>query len=422
MQFEANWIEYVDPYLTGILISTAIGLILGLEREYDRIRTEIRIAGLRTFPMVTILGYVIGVLSEDYTSWFLIIGMASFMLFISLSQLTPRLRVVFGLTTNLALIVTFFLGLMVSLGRFRESVATAVIVVTLLSLKGTFQKIIENITLQELFAFIKFAILTLLILPFLPNENFGKEGLLNPFEIGSIVVIVSFLNFIGYFLVKYVGSKKGILLTSILGGLISSTAVAWNYARKSKENPELSREYGAGIIIASAIMFPRLILLAAIFNTEIILPLSIPMSLLTLICVIPAVWFMRKDSAEAETQIELGNPLNILNAFNFALIYVVILYAVHFGNDYFGESGLYLSSIIAGLADTTAITISMAKFGLESHYLTVSALVILTSTLSNTVVKLGIVVLKADKTAARLVSYVFGAMLMAGLIYILIKL
>lgn len=423
MQFESNWIDYVDPYLVGILISMAIGFILGLEREYDRLQTEVSIAGLRTFPMVTILGYVVGVLNEVYPPWFLIIAMASFILFISLSQLTPiRLKVSFGLTTNLALIVTFFLGLMVSLGWFRQSVATAVIVVTLLSLKRTFQKIIENITLQELFAFIKFAILALLILPFLPNENFGNEGLLNPFEIGSIVVIVSLLNFMGYFLVKYVGSRKGILLTSILGGLISSTAVTWNYAMKSKENPGLSREYGAGIVIASAVMFPRLILLAAIFNTAIILPLTIPMALLTLICIVPAIYFMQKDSTEAETEIELGNPLNVVNALGFALIYVVILYAVHYGNVYFGESGLYLSSIIAGLADTTAITISMAKFGLEEAYLTTSALVILSATLSNTVVKLGIVLLQAHKLAARLVTSVFGAMLVVGLLYILIKL
>src|SRR5699024_284905 len=160
------------------------------------------------------------------------------------------------------------------------------------SLKATFRSFIENITAQELFAFIKFAIIALLILPFLPNSNYGVQELLNPFEIGTIVVIVSFLNFIGYFLVKFVGSRKGILLTSILGGLISSTAVAWNYAAQSKESPGLSREYSSGIIIASAIMYPRLILLAAIFNTEIVAPLIIPMLLLTLINVVPTIFFM----------------------------------------------------------------------------------------------------------------------------------
>lgn len=423
MQADGYLVDLLGPYMLGVLISLAIGLILGLEREYDQFKGEIGIAGIRTFPITTILGFVMGTLSETYSDWFLIVGVASFIMFLAIGQLSKfRMDAGFGLASNLALIVTFILGIMVSQGLYRDSVATAVIVVTLLSLKATLRSIIENITIQELFAFIKFAIIALLILPFLPNKDFGPEDLLNPFEIGSIVVIVSFLNFIGYFLVKFVGSRKGILLTSILGGLISSTAVAWNYAAQSKESPELSREYSAGIIIASAIMFPRLMLLAAIFNVEIVYPLILPMLLLTLLSVIPAIFFMRekKDSEKTETNIELGNPLNVLNALSFTAIYIVILYAVHYGNEFFGESGLYYSSIIAGLADTTAITISMAKFALDPQYLKLSALVILAGTLSNTAVKLGIVFLRGSKTTFRYVGYVFGALIVVGTIYVLV--
>src|SRR5690625_427578 len=413
--------QNIDPFLLGVLISLAIGLIIGLEREYDQLKGEVGIAGLRTFPIATILGFVMGFLTLYQTEWFLIVGMACFILFLAIGQLRKmRNELGFGMTTNLALIITFVLGVMVSQELYRESVATAVLVVTLLSLKSTFRSIIQNITVKELFAFIKFAILALLILPFFPNKDYGAESLLNPFEIGSIVVIVSLLNFLGYFLVKFVGSRKGILLTSILGGIISSTAVAWNYAERSKEAPELSREYGAGIIIASAIMFPRLILLAAIFNPAIVLPLSIPMLILTLICLIPAIVFMQKDTEKAPTQIPLGNPLNVWNALSFAFIYTLILYAVYYGNEFFGESGLYYSGIIAGLADTTAITISMAKFGLAEEFLNLSTLVIIASTLSNTVVKLGIVFFKGNKKTIRLVSYVFGSMILAGTIYILL--
>src|SRR5690625_1151054 len=424
MQAETYLVDLLEPYMLGVLISLAIGLILGLEREYDQSKGEIGSAGIRTFPITTILGFVMGTMSETYSVWFIIAGTVSFILFLSIGQLSKfRMEAGFGLASNLALIITFVLGIMVSQGLYRDSVATAVIVVTLLSLKSTMRSIIENITMQELFAFIKFAIIALLILPFLPNRDFGPEGLLNPFEIGSIVVIVSFLNFIGYFLVKFVGSRKGILLTSILGGLISSTAVAWNYAAESKKSPELSRDYSAGIIIASAIMFPRLMLLAAIFNIEIVYPLILPMLLLTLINVVPAILLLRKkkDSEKAETNVEVGNPLNVLNALSFTAIYIVILYAVHYGNEFFGESGLYYSSLIAGLADTTAITISMAKFALKPEYLNLSALVVLAATLSNTAVKMGIVFFRGSKTTIRFVSYVFGAMILAGTIYVLIK-
>ncbi|MGB3342769.1 MAG: MgtC/SapB family protein [Aequorivita sp.] len=422
MQAEAYLHDLLGPYMLGILISLAIGLILGLEREYDKIKDEVGFAGIRTFPIVTILGYVMGILSETFSPWFLIVGMGSFILFLGIGQvLKARMESSLGMTTNLALITTFVLGIMVSQALYRDSVATAVIVVTLLSLKTTFRSIIQNITHQELFAFIKFVIIALLILPFLPNKDYGAGGLLNPFEIGSIVMIVSLLNFIGYFLVKFVGSRKGILLTAILGGIISSTAVAWNYAAKSKENPELSREYSAGIVIASAIMFPRLVLLAAIFNTTIVAQLAIPSTLLTLICLVPGILLIRKSSDQAPTEIDLGNPLNMLNALSFTAIYIAILYTVYYGNVYFGESGLYYSGIIAGLADTTAITISMAKFSLDGAQQTLAALVIIAATLSNTLVKLGIVFSRGSKNTSRLVGYIFGSVIVVGILYILIK-
>jgi uncharacterized membrane protein (DUF4010 family) len=259
-------------------------------------------------------------------------------------------------------------------------------------------------------------------LPFLPNQDYGPEGLLNPFEIGAIIVIVSFLNFIGYFLVKYVGSKRGILLTAILGGLISSTAVAWIYASRSKESPELSKEYAAGIIIASAIMFPRLAILAYIFNSAILLNLVIPFTILTLICLISALLFIKKNTDVTKTAINLGNPLNIWNALGFGGIYVVILFAVFYGNQFFGESGLYYSALIAGLADTDAITISMAKFGSLEEKLTLATNVIITATISNMIVKLGITYFKGSKKTGKLVMLIFGTVVIVGLVYILIQL
>ena len=259
-----------------------------------------------------------------------------------------------------------------------------------------------------------------MILPFLPNKTYGADNLLNPFEIGSIIVIVSFLNFIGYFLVKFVGSKKGIILTAILGGLISSTAVAWNYASRSKESPELSKKYSAGIIVASAIMFPRLALLAYIFNSAILKYLALPFGLLTLVCIIATLILMRKDDNKPDTNIKLGNPLNMLNAIGFGVVYVVILYAVFYSEKIMGESGLYYSALIAGLADTDAITISMVKFSLDGEKLKLASSVIIAATLSNMFVKLSIVVFKGSKTSGKLVALAFGSVILLGIIYILI--
>lgn len=413
----------INPFILGLLISLGIGLILGLEREYDKLKEEQGFAGIRTFPIVAIIGFILGNLSTTYTPWLVIIIAAAFLLFLSLSHLPiVQKHIMTGITTNMALFATLILGVMVANHLHKEAVATAVIIVTLLSLKTTFNTFIKNITSEELFAFIKFSIIALLILPFLPNQDYGPEGLLNPFEIGAIIVIVSFLNFIGYFLVKYVGSKRGILLTAILGGLISSTAVAWIYASRSKESPELSKEYAAGIIIASAIMFPRLAILAYIFNSAILLNLVIPFTILTLICLISALLFIKKNTDVTKTAINLGNPLNIWNALGFGGIYVVILFAVFYGNQFFGESGLYYSALIAGLADTDAITISMAKFGSLEEKLTLATNVIITATISNMIVKLGITYFKGSKKTGKLVMLIFGTVVIVGLVYILMQL
>ncbi|ARV12308.1 hypothetical protein BTO09_08085 [Gilvibacter sp. SZ-19] len=412
----------INPFILGLLISMGIGLILGLEREYDKLKDEHGFAGIRTFPIMAIIGFILGNLSTTYTPWLVIITAAAFLLFLALSHISMvQKHVMTGITTNLALFATLILGIMVANHLHKEAVATAVVVVTLLSLKTTFKTFIKNITSEELFAFIKFSIITLLILPFLPNQDYGPEGLLNPFEIGSIVVIVSFLNFIGYFLVKYVGSKRGILLTAILGGLISSTAVSWIYAARSKESPELSKEYAAGIIIASAIMFPRLAVLAYIFNSAILSYIAIPFTILTLICLISAILFIRKNTEVSKTAINLGNPLNIWNALGFGAIYLAILFAVFYGNQFFGESGLYFSALIAGLADTDAITISMAKFGSLEDKLALATNVIITATISNMIVKLGITYFKGSKKTGKLVMGVFGTVALVGIAYILIQ-
>lgn len=412
--------EFTDSYILGILISMGIGLIIGLEREYDRLKGQ-GFAGIRTFPIVAILGFTLENLTDKFTVWLLIIGLAAFILFLALNPSYQKQEEYGqGLTTNLALIATFVLGAMVSAEYYRDAVATSVIIVTLLSLKTRFRSVISNITSEELFAFIKFSIIALLILPFLPNKNYGPNDLLNPFEIGSIVVIVSFLNFIGYFLVKFVGSKRGILLTAILGGLISSTAVAWSYASRSEESPELSKKYAAGIVIASGIMFPRLSFLVYIFNSSLLTYLALPFSLLTLICLVVSLILIQRDTKETDTNIKIGNPLNILSALGFGAIYIVILFAVFYSNQFFGENGLYYSALISGLADTDAITISMAKFSLDSDKVKTASSVIIAAVLSNMLVKLGISVFKGSKTTGKFVGYSFGTIILIGIIFILI--
>lgn len=413
--------KYFSPFLIGLIISTGIGLIIGLEREYNKLQGG-SISGIRTFPIVCIAGFLLANLSSDFSNWIIVATIPAFLLFLGLDHFNKNGNHLQGHTTHLALFVTFLLGMMISKHLYKEGLAVAVIVVTLLALKDQFKSTLKTITEQELFATIKFFILSLLILPFLPNQKFGPDGIFNLYEIGWVVVIVSILNFIGYFLTKYIGSKKGIMVTAILGGLISSTAVAWSFSSRSKENPELAGTYASGILIASAIMFPRLAIISYVFNPEIIQTLWLPFLLMFVVAASYSWWLIRnnKNNKVSEAPIIVGNPLDILSALYFAVIFIVILASVYYSNIYFGNKGLYFSAIISGFADTDAITISVSKLAKEIDLVSTSAKIIVAATISNSLVKLGIGVLKGDSQMKLKLSIGYGAVLIVGLSYILL--
>lgn len=167
-------------------------------------------------------------------------------------------------------------------------------------------------------------------------------------------------------------------------------------------------------------MFPRLALLSFIFNNALLKYLALPFGLLALVCVIATLILMRKDDPKPDTNIKLGNPVNIFNAIGFGVVYILLLYAVFYSEKILGESGLCCSALIADLKDTDAITISMAKFSLDGEQLKLASSVIIEAT-SNVLVKLGITLFKASKPTGKFVSYAFGSVILLGIISILVS-
>lgn len=420
MELQQDIFKYISPFLVGLLISTGIGLIIGLEREYNKLQGA-AISGIRTFPIVCIAGFLLADLSAPFGIWVIAASIPAFLLFLGFQHLSKTGSETEGHTTHFSLFITFLLGMMISVQLYKEGLAVAVIVVTLLALKNKFKSTLKRITQEELFATIKFFILSLLILPFLPNQKFGPDGIMNLYDIGWVVVIVSILSFIGYFLTKFAGSRKGIIVTAMLGGLISSTAVAWSFSARSKENPELASTYSAGILISSAIMFPRLAIVSFIFNPAIIQTLWLPFLLMFTVAASYSWWLIRKRETKDSTAvpIAIGNPLDIFSALYFAAIYVVILLLVYYSSKYFGNQGLYFSAIISGFADTDAITISVSKLAKEINMTSSAAQIIVAATLSNSLVKMGIGIFKGTPQMRVRLGIGFGAVLAVGLIYII---
>lgn len=388
----------LTPFLLSLIVALGIGLIVGMEREFENISGKEHFAGMRGFAIMSMLGCIITFLAVEFNINILLVVAPGIFIFVSVFHYSKIQKGNFGIVTELSLVLVFFLGVLSSLHYIKEALAVAVIVSTLLTLKTKFRETLARITQDELFAFIKFIILSLLLLPFLPDKTYGPDAIINPRSIGFVIVIVSSLSFIGYFIIKFFGAEKGILFTAFFGGTFSSTAVTWVFSNRSKENENLSTQYATGIIIACAVMFARVLVVAGLFNTSVFRWLLIPCSLMIISNSI-IVYVLKRKAASPITSapIQLGNPLDVSNALLFGIQYVGITLFVYYANIYLGTKGLLITGFISGLADVDAINISMSKLSLTQITPSIAAIVILLAVSSNTVFKIGEAYFKGSK-------------------------
>ncbi len=413
--------SFLTPYLLSIVVSCGIGLIIGLEREFRKTNEKDHFAGIRTFPLVCLLGCLITFVGSELSIWIIVGCLVAFIGFVCTTYFVRATKEHTGITTEISLIVTFILGMMTSQQMIKESLAAMVLTTTLLTLKGQFHSFVLKISEDELFAFVKFIILCLLLFPFLPDTPYGPNGILNPQEIGFVVVVVSSISFIGYLLVKFAGTNRGILLTALLGGMVSSTAVTWTFANASKKaDAGEATLYATGIVLASSIMFLRVVVVAMVFSTSLGLALMIPCAIMFMSGFIFVLSFLKKSKTSMnEAAINLVNPVNILNALGFGLMYVAIAYLVFYGQTFFGNRGLLISGLISGFADVDAITINVAKLSKETIGEHLSVTIVVLAIISNTFVKLMITILQATKDVRRKVMFAMIVMILSATIFVL---
>ncbi|SKC83484.1 MgtC/SapB family protein [Ohtaekwangia koreensis] len=412
---------FLTPYLLSLIVSTGIGLIIGLEREFRKVSDKDHFAGIRTFPLVCILGCIVTYIGRDISIWIIVAAVIAFIAFIAVTYYVRSTKGHQGITTEISLIITFILGMMTSQELIKESLAATVITTTLLTLKGQFHSFVLKITEDELLAFIKFIVLSLLLYPFLPDRYYGVNGIFNPQETGFIVIVVSSISFVGYLLIKYTGTNKGILLTALLGGIVSSTAVAWTFASRSKKSgPSQSALYAAGITLASSIMYLRVVAVAMIFNRSFAALLILPCATMFILGLIFSLTFIKQNNTtiDAAKPIQLGNPVNILNAFGFGLLYIAIAYLVYYSEKLLGNKGLILSGFISGLADVDAITINIAKLS-QDHIARHSAMAVLLATFSNTLMKTLIASLRGTPELRKKVTLAMGSIMATAILFII---
>jgi len=401
--------------LARLLFSLALGFLIGLEREYAKrvVDKEEQFAGVRTYTFIALFGFLCAFLSEQYGDWLLIIGLGGLIAAVITTYAMTAKIGSYGITTELAGILAFVIGALVFNGDVLLAVLVTVVITSLLSLKLKLHSFISRLAPQDIRAIIQFVIISALVMPFLPAENFGPGGIWNLHDIWTMVILVTGISLAGYLLSKVVGSHKGTLLTGVLGGLVSSTATTLSFSRQARANPGAHQIIAAvSIIAATATLYPRILLEAWAVNHTLGKQMLVPVVIITLVAFGVAYFVHRSDGKARAVEPPLTNPLNFTVALQFAAIYMVVQWLMSLASDEYHAQGLYAASIVFGATDMDAITLSIAHKDLAPESLQGMTAVLL-ATLSNTVMKYLIVVFFGDKTLRKYVGIGFGAIFIA---------
>lgn len=405
-------------------MAAGIGFLIGLEREFaKRVRErdpdqtpeqEKQFAGLRTFTLIALLGFLAALSAHSLGGWFFGIILTGFIALLVTSYIASIRRGDIGATSEITALITFLLGGLAYEGHLLFIIIVAVLVLLLLSFKLPLHRFVSMLTEQEVRAIIEFVIISVLVLPFLPNESYGPNGTWNPKEIWSMVILVSGISLVGYLLAKVMGSHRGTLLAGVIGGLASSTAVALSFARKGHDGKHPSRPLALGIIAAAAIMFLRVLLELYVVNRSLALVLTVPLVLIAATGLLTAWWMQRSAPDQRETQPALTNPLNFRVALQFAVLYALVRWLVVWADERFGHAGTYLAGALAGITDVDAITLSMARMAQRPEWTTQAMVTILIAATVNTLVKFTIVLVVGGPALRRLVTPGFVGMATAA--------
>ena len=380
-------------------VALFIGVLVGLQREADSDRAAGRpskiFAGVRTFALLGLAGCTAAFVAEQLgLPWAFIGIILPLGALITAAYIVTSLRGSVGMTTEVAAIIVVLAGALSFWDQIALAVALGVITTALLSLKLELHGFAARIKREDIVATLKFAIITAIILPVLPNQSFGPPpfDVLNPYKIWLMVVLISGISFLGYVLIKLVGSRQGIGLTGFLGGLVSSTAVTLSFSQRSQKEDHLAKPFALAIIIAWTVMFVRVLVEVTITNLALLWVVWLPITVAGVAGLGYGAYLYFAPRAGETGDVSVSNPFELGPAITFGLLYGVILLAARAAQLYFGDTGVYLSSILSGLADVDAITLSMAELSNSGNLeLSTAARAIVLATMSNTVVKGGIV-------------------------------
>lgn len=393
-----------------LVAAIGIGLIIGMQREHTYFdQSDRHPAGVRTFTLVGMGGAMAAMLSDlmgglaPFVTGFVVIGLLLTASHISFGLLhrnasggqgtEPDKETVpetAGITTSVALVIVYLLGALCWHNRLLESCVIMVIMLWILTAKQQLHDFAKHLSREDILATVKFAVISALILPFLPNQAYGPTGLevLNPHSIWLFVVFVSGIGFVGYILIKLVGPGKGIWLTGLLGGLASSTALTLNLVGRSRDNESYAYDFALGIVLSWTVMYVRLYIICVALMPALAGVLAIPLLVPALPAAAYALFLKFRSQNRQQKNPDFSNPFKLLPAIKFGVIFTVVMFVANAARVYLGSGALIACSFLGGAAEMDAVAFSLidmnVSVGLAARDL---ILAMLFASLANTVTK-----------------------------------
>lgn len=419
-----------EPYIS-LAVAVGAGLVLGLEREQARFRDggahpAATFAGARTHPLLALFGGICALLANHYGVSVLIVGFAA-VAWLAVSAYKaaeahppvqrPDGGIDLGGTSEVTALLSFGLGALASSTDVFANTAEKLLIVTastvvaaaLLSMKPILHRLAQRLSNEDVLAAVKFSVAAVLVFPWLPDVAMGPYGAFNPAEIGMMILLIAGLDFVGYIGVRLLDARRGLLMTGLLGGLVSSTAVTLSMSGRARDEPELHGVRALAVLLASTVMFARVIVEVAVIHRPLVSVVAIPIGAMTVVglLVVGVLYLRRDEQIPEQAALKITNPFEMSSAIKFGALFALVLFAAKAADANLGAGGTYVAGVVSGLADVDAITLSMAKMSADGLSHAVAATTILLATATNSLVKAGI--------ACAVGGWAYGRVVLAGI-------
>lgn len=427
--------------LISLGVAAAAGALIGAERQQSLLRREEsdedgprsmarqEFGGIRTFPLISIAGALGAMLEPAAGLWILAILLLGVSALLTVGYLRTSSDTDTGLSTEIAGLITFVLGAVAAMPallpdpqRYLLVAAGAAVVMVLLAFKRPLHGFVSKVRADDVYATAKFVVFALFVLPILPDRTYGPLSVLNPFKVGIMICLVAGVSFAGYVAARLVGGQLGLLVTGVLGGLVSSTATTLTFSGRAKEQPALIASCAIAILAACSIMFARILVMVSVVDRALLGSVVVSLGTMTAVglLIAGALYWRSSTQTREASPIPLRNPFQLAQAVKFGLVYAAVLFIAKAAQTYVGARGVLVSALVAGSTDADAIVLSLAdlhKGGLDERTAVTG---ITLAAVANTLMKAGIAWALGGRALGRVVGGALLVTLAAGGVALLI--